>query len=381
MGPAGLYLHIPFCFHKCHYCDFYSIVESPSAGQDRQAQLVDALIRELRHHQARLGPLRPRTLFVGGGTPTLLRPELWQRLLQALHDMGALEQAAEFTVEANPETVTPDLMSLLVRGGVNRVSIGAQSFQPPLLEALERHHQIASVPRAVQAARQAGIDNINLDLIFAIPGQTMAQLDADLDAALALEPTHLSCYNLIFEPATPLTQKMKLGQIQPLEEDLQRAMYDRVMTRLEHAGYEHYEISNWARQRADGSYRCLHNLIYWHNLDWLGVGPSAASHIRGRRWKNVPHLGRYLAGSPAPPTQDMEEPDPARHVSDSLMLGLRLRDGIALAWLDHHLDRNDPRWGVIDELIALGMLQRDSSRLRLTRQGLFVADSIIARLM
>lgn len=406
-GPAtppavhGLYLHVPFCFHKCHYCDFYSLVE-PAGKPDRQEDFTDALIAELEHQTAVYQP-RPQTLFVGGGTPTLLRTELWLRLLEAMRRAGVMADIAEFTVEANPETVTPELVAVLAAGGVNRVSMGAQSFSPEQLKTLERWHDPDTVPTAMAIVRDAGIRNINLDLIFAIPGQTLDGLDRDLDAALALGPTHLSCYSLIFEPHTPLTRKMKLGRISPVGEELERAMYERVIDRLDAAGFEHYEISNWAKRcemfddqcSIDKSFDrmdtlniehrtsniCIHNLTYWHNRNWLGIGPSAASHIDGRRWKNEAHLARYLAGSPTPPTVDHEDLPERQRIGEQIMLGLRLRQGLALDWVSEHIPPIDPRHTTIDELIQIGMLERTNTNLRLTHQGLFLADSVIAELL
>ena len=368
----ALYLHVPFCFHKCHYCDFYSIVEPG----DRHGSFVQALTLELEA-AARQYRLTPRTIFVGGGTPTLLSGDLWQRLLVAMQRTGVLARVEEFTVEANPETVTADLMRVLVAGGVNRVSMGAQSFQPALLKALERWHDPASVPRAVETVRTAGIDNVNLDLIFAIPGQTPEQLDADLDAALALEPTHLSYYGLTYEPNTALTQKLRLGRIRPIEEDAEAQMYDQILKRLAAAGFEHYEVSNWARPDR----RCGHNLAYWLNKNWLGVGPSASSHLEGRRWKNQPHLGRYIAQSPQPPVVDEEcLPQPQR-LGEQLMLRLRLRDGVSEAWLSQHMPPDDPRWTTFAELRQQGFLEHVDDAIRLTRRGLFVADAVIAKLL
>lgn len=399
---------MPFCFHKCHYCDFYSLVE-PAGRPDRQQAFTGALIAELASCVEAYRP-KPTTIFVGGGTPTLLRDELWRQLLDAMHGAGVMGHVTEFTVEANPETVTPALLSVLAAGGVNRVSMGAQSFNTDQLKTLERWHDPETVPKAMAMLRDAGIGNVNLDLIFAIPGQTLDALDHDLDKALSLNPTHLSCYSLIFEPNTPLTRKMKMGRISPVGEEIERDMYERVIERLDAAGFEHYEVSNWARRvsgighRASGEkhppsttphppssdirypapdarFFCHHNLTYWHNRNWLGLGPSAASHVDGKRWKNEAHLSRYLAGSPSPPTCDHEELPPRRRVGEQIMLGLRLRQGLMLGWINEHVPHDDPRRDTIEEMIQLHLLERTDTHLRLTHRGLFLADSVIAKLL
>jgi oxygen-independent coproporphyrinogen-3 oxidase len=410
----ALYFHVPFCFHKCHYCDFYSIVDAeeegkPEAGKGRSEATGDgAMARGDRHASPTSPParqdvflrrllaelelragqadLRPRTIFVGGGTPTLLEPDAWRQWLDAMRRMGLLQDVTEFTVEANPETVSPQLMRALAAGGVNRISLGAQSFHTDLLKTLERWHEPARVGDAARIVRDAGIANINLDLIFAIPGQTMAMLDADLDAALALEPAHLSYYSLIYEPNTAMTQRLKMGRVTPADEETERAMYARVMERLEGAGFEHYEVSNWARRDAAAAagaspQRCEHNLIYWRSGNWLGLGPAAASHVDGHRWKNEPHLGRYLATAPEPPTTDHEHLPPEKSTGEHLMLLLRLREGAPLPWLSQRLAAGDPRWTAIDELIELKMLERTATHLRLTREGLFIADTVLAKLL
>ena len=371
----SLYLHIPFCFHKCHYCDFYSIVDSPEAN-NRQGLFLSALLKELAYRSQQV-VLRPHTLFIGGGTPTFLQPALWEQLLTRLHELKLLDNLVEFTVEANPETVTPELMRLLKQGGVNRISMGAQSFQPDLLKTLERWHDPASVALAVDHARQAGIDNINLDLIFAIPGQTLPQLDADLDALLSLQPDHVSCYNLTFEPGTAMLEKLKQGKVHKLDEDLEKEMYQRVIDRLAQAGFEHYEISNWAGKGGP----CEHNLHYWANDHWLGLGPAAASHVNGWRWKNVPHLGQYLAHTGQPAVMDVEHLPSDRQIGEVLMMGLRLRQGVKRSWLSQHLPPADPRHAVIDDLLGLDMLALTPTHLHLTQRGLFVADAVIARLL
>lgn len=337
------------------------------------------MIAELRHRAAQV-ELRPRTIFVGGGTPTLMRAELWERLLGEMRRSGVLDRVEEFTVEANPETVTPELMNVLVAGGVNRVSIGAQSFQPPLLKMLERWHEPANVGRAVETVRAAGIENVNLDLIFAVPGQTMETLRADLDAALALRPDHLSYYGLTYEPNTAMTQRLKMHQFEPADEDTERAMYEAVLDRLDTAGFEQYEVSNWAKRGAVDR-RCQHNLAYWTNRNWLGIGPAAASHIDGRRWKNRPHLGRYLDSEGGPPIVDFEHLPEERRVGEELMLRLRLREGVPRPWLEQHLPRGDQRWRTINELTRIGMMEDRGDRLVLTRRGLFVADAVIGKLL
>lgn len=369
---SSLYLHIPFCFHKCHYCDFYSLVDTA----DRQARFTDRLRAELRHQKTRYN-LQPRTLFVGGGTPTLLAPHLWQSLLAELRDLNLLDHLEEFTVEANPETLTPDLLAILRHGGVNRLSLGAQSFNPAHLKTLERWHDPANVTRAVSLARDAGITNLNLDLIFAIPDQTLSDLDADLDAALALAPTHISAYCLTYEPHTAMTERLKRGDFTAQDEDQQRALYAHVIDRLAHADYTHYEISNWSLPNQP----CQHNLAYWTNQNWLGAGPSAASHVAGRRWKNAPHLTRYLDSPDPPPIQDEEHLAPDASIGEQLMLRLRLRQGAPLDWLESLLPPADPRRRAIQDLINLRMLERTTTHLRLTAQGLFVADPILAQLL
>jgi len=395
--PAGLYLHVPFCFHKCHYCDFYSIVDN----RDRQGWFTEALLGELERW-AGLCDLRPETIFVGGGTPTLLETGLWERLLATMDRLGMLAETREFTIEANPETVTDELMGVLSAGGVNRVSIGAQSFEPDLLKTLERWHEPASVGKAVEAARRAGIEDVNLDLIFAIPGEDEAALERDLAALAGLEPTHLACYSLIFEPGTPLTEKERQGRITPLPDERQRRMYDLVMDRLAEAGFEQYEISNWAKEtaasteggsphevpqpaaeldRLAGGFRCRHNLLYWLNGDWLGVGPSAASHIGGRRWQNAAHLGQYLGESPTPPADEVETLTEQQRLMERLMLGLRIKEGLSRHWLQQALTADDERWERIANLQRLGLMERTASRLRLTRAGRHVSDSVIGEVV
>ncbi|MEM0914399.1 MAG: radical SAM family heme chaperone HemW [Planctomycetota bacterium] len=368
----SVYLHAPFCVHKCGYCDFYSV----TSQADRQGAWADAVVAELDALLGRVDVV-PSTLYVGGGTPTLLEPPTWEGLVRRMTDRVDLSAVREFTVEANPETVTPAMLDTLARLGINRLSIGCQSFQPELLTTLERSHDPASVRAAVTMARGAGIANVSLDLIYAIPGQSLAQLEADLDALLDLAPTHLSCYSLIFEPGTALTARRDLGRVQPVDNDLEADMFCRVIDRLADAGYEHYEVSNWARPGK----ACEHNLAYWTGGHWVGLGPSAASHVDGLRWKNAPHLGRYLASPGDPPIRDVERLDADAAVGEALMLRLRLRQGVALDWLDHHAPTGSRRRETIDRYTDAGMMEPTQDRLRLTHRGLMVADALLSELL
>lgn len=369
---SGVYGHIPFCFHKCHYCDFYSFVDT----RDQQPAFVERLIEDVRYLGPRLGtPLK--TIFIGGGTPTLLQPHLWTRLLEAINESWPLDADLEFTVEANPETVTPELAETLISGGVNRMSIGAQSFDPALLKQLERWHDPANVVRSVRILRDAGIDNLNLDLIFGIPTETTEQWKRDLDAALALEPEHFSCYGLMYEPNTALTKKLRQGSIARIEEDDEAAMYEATRARLTEAGYEQYEISNFARPgRA-----CRHNLLYWRNENWWALGPSASGHVDGLRWKNVPRLGDYLARGPLSPVVDVEQLDPTASIGEWLMLRLRMTAGIPRQELDARLAANDARRDTIERFVNDGLLAWRDDALRFTNEGVLLADTVLSELM
>jgi oxygen-independent coproporphyrinogen-3 oxidase len=378
-GPQGLYAHIPFCRHKCHYCDFYSLVGS----RDRHPAFAARLVEEI----SAAGPWLTRpveTVFVGGGTPTLLAPDLWAGILAALAErvpgLAPDDPPVEFTVEANPETVTRPLLEALASGGVNRISLGAQSFQRPLLDALQRRHAPESVERCLERARAAGIDNVSLDLIFAIPGQRLDQWVADLDAAIALEPDHVSCYGLTYEPGTPLAARLRSGAVTRVEQEVEAAMYEATMDRLGAAGYEHYEISNWARPGR----RCRHNLLYWENDPWWPLGPSAAGHLAGWRWTNAPRLDAYLGGGPLPPITGAERLDDDGRAGEALMMGLRLVEGMPIERVKRLLEtgsRGEQRSAAIDRHTETGLLERSDARLRLTRKGLLLADTVLSDLV
>jgi oxygen-independent coproporphyrinogen-3 oxidase len=371
----GAYVHVPFCRHKCHYCDFYSFVDS--GGRTRA--YVDRARRELEAWSPRVtAPLE--TLFVGGGTPTMLQPQELADLLCAIRSAFPWHPHAEWTVEANPETVTPEIAGVLVDSGVTRVSMGAQSFQPRLLQALERTHDPASVARAVGFLRAAGIGQVNIDLIYAVPGGTLGEWCEDLRRTLELSPEHVSCYGLMYESNTPLGQRHAKGQVQGAPEELEVAMHHAACEALGDAGFEHYEISNWAKP----GQRCRHNELYWRNDDWLAVGPSASGHASGLRWRNVPRLGDWLERGPWSPVQDVERLDEDGRVGEAFMMGLRLLDGMSEARVAGLLARGSR--GVARRLAIArhaenGLLEVVSGSLRLTERGRLLASEVAIDLL
>ena len=377
----GLYVHVPFCFHKCHYCDFYSFVDT----EDRQEAFVVRLEDELGAMAAWVRtPLE--TVFVGGGTPTLLAPPLLGRALRAVRERLPLSPRAEWTVEANPETVDEAVAGTLASAGVNRVSLGAQSFDPRHLKTLERRHDPASVARAIARLRAAGIARISIDLIFGIPGQTMDEWSSDLGHAIDLGTDHLSCYGLTYEPNTAMTVRLGRGEFEPCDEGVEAAMLEEAVARLERAGFDRYEVSNWARVR-DGdriAERCRHNMLYWRNRDWMAAGPSASGHAQGVRWKNVPRLGDWLASRGTSPVVDVERGDADTVAGERLMMGLRLVDGLPETEVAEILSlgaRGPARRAAIDHAIACGMLERCAGTLRFTARGMMTANATLSELV
>lgn len=386
----SLYIHIPFCFHKCHYCDFYSLVDT----RDRQGAFTSRLLAEL----AALAPFAEgmplQTIFVGGGTPSLLAVEHWRRtlpVLDRLFDLSDIRAGrGEFTVECNPETVSPELMETLRKGGVDRVSVGAQSFNPVHLKTLERWHEPDNVAKAIDLARAAGIPRQSLDLIFGIPGQTLADWQTDLSTALSIGTEHLSCYNLTYESNTAMTKRLELGHFQPANEEVEVEMFHTTLRHVRAAGMERYEVSNFARPGCES----LHNLAYWRQGQWLAAGPSASGHVvrggGGWRWKNVPRLDDYLGSGlghgALPDALDVEDPDAMRAIVERIMMGIRLREGLDAASIAAEADRVRPGAGhaVRTAAAALadeGLLDRDvSTHWCLTDAGWLVTNRVVLAL-
>jgi oxygen-independent coproporphyrinogen-3 oxidase len=368
---AALYVHVPFCRRKCRYCDFYSLPCEASA-EDRY---VRAVLGEL---SGRAGALRTPldTAYVGGGTPTALEAPLLRRLLEAVRDLAG--PRTEFTVEANPGTVDGGRAAVLAECGANRVALGAQSFVPEELLALGRIHTPDDVPAAVASLRSAGIANLGLDLIYGIPGQTLGSWRRSLDSVLSLRPEHLSVYALAFEEGTPLWEDLQRGAVAPMEESLQKECYFAAIEAAEGAGLGHYEISNFARPGR----RCEHNLTYWHNRPYLGVGPAAASYTLGVRRTNSPDLPAWAAaigaGREAPAAREQL---PGRMaMAETLMLGLRLVEGIDRRELERRFgaDAMDAFPRSLRRHAELGTLVVTEDRLRIPPEALFISDAVLA---
>ena len=355
-----LYVHLPFCAHRCGYCDFVTVVGR--GGQ--HGAYVDALLRELDLEGDALAP-QLETVFLGGGTPTFTALPHLVRLLEALPVAG------EVTVEANPETVTPELAFALRAAGVTRVSLGAQTFQPKLLRVLERVAGPDDVRHAVHHLRDAGCDNISLDLIYGIPGQSAADLAADLDDALALEPEHLSCYELEAKPGTRFTHAWGTElarQAEALED-----YFERVVARLTGAGYRWYETANFCRADASRDLRARHNLAYWLGRDYLGLGCGAVTTIDERRWRNTPKLARYLAGEYDREVEALDDETKAR---ERVMLGLRLDEPLRVDGLRAALDPAG-----LARAARLGLAVEAEGTLTLTERGRFLGGGVTAEIL
>jgi oxygen-independent coproporphyrinogen-3 oxidase len=372
-GVGHLYVHLPFCAARCGYCDFVTVV-----GRDsRHGDYVDALIAELELERAALAdPIE--TVFLGGGTPTLTELGALRRLLRALPD------SEELTVEANPETVTPDLASSLAAEGVTRVSLGAQSFQPHLLETLERRASPEVVRRAFYDLRDASFDNISLDLIYGIPGQSASDLERDIDEALALAPEHLSWYELEAKPGTRFTHAYGAELARQAEE--MEEYFERVVDAMTGVGYRWYETANFclAPGRDGGrDLRSRHNLGYWLGRDYLGLGIGAVSTVGAQRWRNTPRLGAYLEAlaNGQRPLRDLEDLPAEVKREERVMLGLRLDEGLPLADATDAIDLR-----ALDRLVAADLVRVSPANgappaLVLTGRGRRLGGGVTAELL
>jgi len=370
---ASLYIHVPFCVVKCGYCDFHSVVLDEAVAAATQDRFLDALERELA--LAWPGGV-PDSVFLGGGTPSLLSPARLARLLAMLDRAVDLAACPEVTMEANPESLDAEKAAIAREHGVGRLSLGVQTFHPHHLRFLDRAHSAARAAEAYAEARRAGFDNIGLDLMFGIPGETPGEWAADLERALELRPDHLSCYNLTFEPGTRLTHAMRQGKVAPNDEELDREMFLHTRQRLTAAGFVAYEISNFAGRGGI----CRHNDHYWLQGDYVGVGPGASSHRAGVRWTNLKPIAAWadaaLAGLPC--AASAETLTPAQRAGEALWLGLRRTDGVVLSTIEDRLGWPlRARFGErIERQRAAGLVEFDGDRLWLSAAGLLLADRV-----
>ncbi|WP_169976763.1 radical SAM family heme chaperone HemW [Tautonia rosea] len=375
LRPRSLYVHVPFCAHKCGYCDFASL-----AGVDDLAdRYLDALAQEMRRGLND----RPSvdTIFIGGGTPTRLDARQLERLLALIQDLVELTPSGEWTVEANPGTLDAQKVRVLAEGGVNRVSLGAQSFQPSSLKALERNHHPEDVPRAVELIHP-WFQRWSLDLIFGAPGSSLGQWSDDLERAIALGPSHLSCYGLVYEKGTSLWKQWNAGEVLAVAEEVEHDMYALTIDRLSDAGLRHYEISNFARP----GHESQHNLVYWANDAYYGFGLGATRYVDGVRSSNTRDLLAYLrrieSGQEATgPTERLGSEERARETAVLMLrrleLGIDRQDFRRRCGLDLDVLCGES----LSRSVARGWLIDDGRRLKLSRSGLFLADTVMSDLL
>ena len=367
----GLYVHIPFCQHRCHFCAFYLEI----AHVDRMTRFCSALRHEIRLHR-RHHPLNSRMLqsiYFGGGTPTALPPDQLVSLLKVIQRTWPTSPTVEITVEAHPSSVTREGLTTLAQAGFTRISFGAESMREQDFVPIGRHGQVQDTATAVQAAREAGFLNINLDLMYGLPGQSLQDWQRTLELILPLNPSHLSCYALTIEEGTKLAQDIARRRVSPVDDQLQLEMESSTEQVLAQAGFIQYEISNYAKP----AWRCRHNLLYWTGGEYLGLGPSAQSYVNGTRFGNVADLDQYEAGLNENhlPITDSTRLSRGERDRDALVFGLRLLHGVPLQAVAE-ADRDSE----IEHLITGGFLSTDHERLWLTPLGRRYADSVAERL-
>ncbi len=378
--PSGIYIHVPFCRVKCPYCDFYSI-----SRLDRINAYMDALLAELAIYRPLAG--RVDSIYLGGGTPSLLSSEQVASIIEATADGFALANDVEITLEVNPGTVTRESLQAFRRIGVNRLNIGLQSLDDDALRMLGRIHTSRQGLRTCDWARSAGFDNLGLDLIYARPGQTNQVWRKEMGAVLSLEPEHLSCYTLTIEPGTPMAAYVSKGHLKPLKEGIAGKLFDTTIDFLEARGYRQYEISNFARHRANDPVdrRSRHNRKYWNLVPYLGFGPSAHTYRDGTRWWNYRSIEHYLSAvaAGASPIAGSERLTRDQQIMEFVFLGLRQVEGIDI---DHFADRFNENFNSIfkaplKKLSTEDLLKLSPGRVRLTRNGMRFMDTVVGTLL
>jgi oxygen-independent coproporphyrinogen-3 oxidase len=374
--PTGLYIHVPFCEQKCRYCGFYS---EPLKNHD-PTRLISAIINEFQ--KSGQTPFLPHTVYIGGGSPSCLPEDQLLQLVDCILASAkpsgeAGPKPGEFTIEVNPGQVNQQILSNLQKAGVNRLSIGAQSFNDDELKFLGRRHSADDISRAVKSAKQAGFKNIGLDLIFAIPQSTLVQWEKTLQTAIDLDVQHISAYALTYEENTPLQKAVSAGEVQPVDEETDRAMYETTIDILERAGFKQYEISNFAKP----GFECKHNLNYWINYPYLGIGPAAGSYWQGKRTLNVADINKYIDAieKNTDPVTETETPSPLETACQTAVLNLRRRCGINIKEFKKQTSYDALQLfsQPISKYKELGFIVQIDGKLFLTREALPIADSIL----
>ena len=381
---ASLYLHIPFCEHKCIYCDFYSVVpvESEISHRSLEGQFLSALKTEIEvraEDQRFHGPYE--TIFFGGGTPSLLHPSEIEKILNLLSSRFAIQTNAEITLETNPGTVDKEKLRAFRSAGINRISMGIQSFHDEDLKFLTRIHTASEAKQCVRDCTAAGFENVSFDLIFSLPHQTLAKWKSNLEQAVELQPGHISCYSLIIEPETPLFHMVQLNQVTPIDSERDADLYEFTIDFLTSHGYEQYEVSNFAKPAAAGkpNFKCRHNLNYWNHSHYLGFGPSAHSFWKDERWWNISDLTAYIKqlGERTLPLAGGEHLTETQFMEEAIFLSLR-SEGIDLEQFRRRFSRDlsTENVSIISELIQQGSARMESGRIRLTAKGYVLCDEI-----
>ena len=376
-GPWSIYLHVPFCASRCGYCDFNTYVLA-AMGEDAIPGYLEAAHREL-DLAGQMWRRRPAvsTIFFGGGTPTMLTPAQLGELVDHIRTVWGIDDDAEITTEANPETLDEDVLSGLLAAGINRLSMGMQSSDEFVLTILDRRHRPGRAVEMARLARQVGFDDVSLDLIFGAPGEDLGSWRCSLEAALSAEPDHVSAYSLIVEEGTRLAARIRRGELPMTDEDDLADKYLIAEKALTEAGYVNYEVSNWARSRDGHDHRCRHNMAYWLGRDWWGIGPGAHSHVNGTRWWNVKHPATYRGrlAEGRLPVEDHEVLDAEQRHEETVLLQLRLADGLPLSQLTE-VERHRA-----DHVVEQGLGAIRGGHLVLNLSGRMVADRIITDLL
>ena len=372
---AGIYIHIPFCKQRCTYCAFYS-----TTLYNIRERYVNALCKEIALRKEYAGCTPIETIYFGGGTPSTLTTEQLQRICATVYATHSVSPTAEVTIECNPDDLTPDFLAQLKALPFNRISMGVQSFNDTQLKRLGRSHNADKARQAVKNAREAGYDNISIDLIFALPGSTITQWEHDLESAIALRPDHLSAYNLTYEEGTPLHRALERGDFAELSEEENVEQFQMLIAKLKEAGYNHYEISNFALPGRESR----HNSSYWNDIPYIGCGAAAHSYNGTSRQWNIADVQEYIKGIECcAPNFEIEHLSEEERYNDTILTRLRTAKGIPLEWIKQkfcdRLNRHIQR--AAEKEIALGNLKEENGYLSLTEKGIFISDTVIRELI